>query len=65
MLCSSCWVSSRCSTPCGVAALPAVLSYAQQVPGARQRTIEGAGHLVPMEQPAALARCLVDWIEGR
>jgi pimeloyl-ACP methyl ester carboxylesterase len=44
---------------------PEVLSYAQQVPGARQRTIEGAGHLVPMEQPAALARCLVDWIEGR
>lgn len=44
---------------------PQVLSYAQQVPGARQVTIEGAGHLVPMEQPAALARCLVDWIEGR
>lgn len=44
---------------------PQALSYAQQVPGARQVTIEGAGHLVPMEQPAALARCLVDWIEGR
>jgi pimeloyl-ACP methyl ester carboxylesterase len=44
---------------------PEVLSYARQVPGARQVTIEGAGHLVPMEQPAALARCLVDWIEGR
>lgn len=44
---------------------PQALSYAQRVPGARQVTIEGAGHLVPMEQPAALARCLVDWIEGR
>ena len=29
------------------------------------RTVNNAGHLVPMEQPAALARCLVDWIEGR
>ena len=44
---------------------PQALSYAQQVPGARHVTIEGAGHLVPVEQPAVLARCLVDWIEGR
>jgi len=44
---------------------PKALAYADQVPGARRVTIEGAGHLVPMEQPAALARCLVDWVEGR
>jgi pimeloyl-ACP methyl ester carboxylesterase len=40
---------------------PQVLAYAEHVPGARRVTIEGAGHLVPMERPAELAQCLADW----
>jgi pimeloyl-ACP methyl ester carboxylesterase len=40
---------------------PQVLAYAEHIPGARRVTIEGAGHLVPMERPAELAQCLADW----
>ncbi len=38
--------------------------YAQRIPGARMQQVEGAGHLLPMEQPAVLARALVDWMEN-
>jgi len=44
---------------------PAALAYGTAIPGCRQVTIEGAGHLVPMEQPVELARCLVQWIEQK
>lgn len=44
---------------------PAALAYAQAIPGCVQATIEGASHLVPMEQPAALARVLIDWMARR
>ena len=40
---------------------PHALAYAKHIPGARRVTIEGAGHLVPMERPAELAQCLADW----
>ena len=43
---------------------PAALAYAQAIPGVRRVTLEGAGHLLPMEQPAALARALMDWMAG-
>lgn len=40
----------------------AVAGRAAQVPGARHVSVAGAGHLLPMEQPAELARVLVDWM---
>lgn len=44
---------------------PPALAYAQQIPGVRQVTIEGAGHLVPMEKPAELAHHLLGWMRVR
>ncbi|MBL8382625.1 MAG: alpha/beta fold hydrolase [Burkholderiales bacterium] len=41
---------------------PEALAYARAIPGARLEMIEGAGHLVPMEKPAELARCLGAWM---
>lgn len=43
---------------------PQALAYATAIPGCHRVTIEGAGHLLPMEQPAALARCLAHWMDG-
>lgn len=37
---------------------------AQAMPGARLRIIEGAGHLIPIEAPGALADVLLDWLQG-
>ncbi|GAA0504306.1 alpha/beta hydrolase [Pigmentiphaga daeguensis] len=42
---------------------PAILErLAAAVPGSRLETLAGAGHLLPMEQPAALAKVLARWI---
>lgn len=41
-----------------------VRALADGTPGARFVQIDGAGHLLPLEQPAALARALADWIAG-
>jgi pimeloyl-ACP methyl ester carboxylesterase len=38
--------------------------YASEIPGARLHTVERAGHLAPMEQPAAVAAALQAWVEG-
>ena len=35
------------------------------IPGARLRIIDGAGHLVQLDQPAALAVTLTEWLRGR
>lgn len=35
---------------------------AQRIPGSRLRVIEGAGHMAPMEQPAATAALLLEWL---
>jgi len=43
---------------------PAVMAYANAIPGARQVLIQGAGHLVPMEKPTELAQALSEWIEA-
>jgi pimeloyl-ACP methyl ester carboxylesterase len=32
------------------------------IPGARTHLIEGAGHLIQLDQPAALATCLTRWL---
>lgn len=40
-----------------------VRSLADQVPGSEFARIEGAGHLLPLEQPRALAALLADWIK--
>lgn len=37
-------------------------AWTGRIPGARLQQIDGAGHLLPMEQPAALAGALADWI---
>src|SRR3954464_13559697 len=37
--------------------------YAAALPGARRETITGAGHCVALEQPDALARLVVGFIE--
>lgn len=43
---------------------PATLaSWARTIPGARLETIDQAGHLMPMEQPEALARLLTRWMD--
>lgn len=36
--------------------------YAERLPHARSETIEGAGHLIEMEQPSALARLITSFI---
>ena len=42
---------------------PAQMSaLAAGIPGARFVTVEGGGHLVPMEQPAAVAQALTEWM---
>jgi hypothetical protein len=33
------------------------------IPGAELRVVPGAGHAVPLEEPKACARMLVDWVE--
>lgn len=38
-----------------------VKRYAAAIPGAQLHQIEGAGHLLPMEQPLALAHLLAGW----
>lgn len=40
------------------------LAYAADIPGCARVTIDRASHLVPMEQPAQLARCLGRWIDA-
>jgi len=39
-----------------------VRAYAGKIPDVRFALIEGAGHLVPMEKPAEVARLLCDWM---
>ena len=39
-----------------------VRELAQRVPGSRFELINGAGHLLPLEQPQALAEVLTGWI---
>jgi pimeloyl-ACP methyl ester carboxylesterase len=41
---------------------PKALAYADAIPGCQRHTVEGAAHLVPMEQPAALANGLLGWM---
>ena len=38
------------------------MAWADERPGVRHVRLPGAGHLLPMEQPQALARVLVDWM---
>lgn len=40
-----------------------VQRYARDIAGARLEQVPNAGHLLPMEQPAALARLLAGWME--
>ncbi len=35
---------------------------AELIPGARLRIVDGAGHLVQLDQPAALAVALTEWL---
>ena len=47
--------------------LPAALlraKVAERISGARLRTIDGAGHYAPNEQPHALAAILDEWLAG-
>ncbi|MEO7940507.1 MAG: alpha/beta hydrolase [Burkholderiaceae bacterium] len=44
--------------PAGVAA------YAAAIPGAQLHTVQGAGHLLPLEQPQGLADLLAKWIQA-
>lgn len=39
-----------------------VQALAQRVPGSAFACIDGAGHLLPLEQPQALARVLAQWV---
>lgn len=41
---------------------PQALAYADGIPGAQRVTIAQASHLAPMEQPAALAQALLNWM---
>ncbi|MCB2000289.1 MAG: alpha/beta fold hydrolase [Burkholderiaceae bacterium] len=45
-----------------VVAPEAVARVAAAIPGAQHHVVPGAGHLVPMEQPQALAALLVGWM---
>lgn len=38
-----------------------VKRYAAAIPGAQLHQVQGAGHLLPMEQPVTLANLLADW----
>ncbi len=38
---------------------------AERIPGARLVVLPGAGHLSPLETPAAVTAALRDWLEGR
>lgn len=40
-----------------------VQAYARNIPGARVAVVPGAGHLLPMERPAELARLLAQWMD--
>jgi pimeloyl-ACP methyl ester carboxylesterase len=40
-----------------------VASYAAAIPGARHHVVQGSGHLLPMERPAALAALLAGWMQ--
>jgi len=41
---------------------PAAMAWADRMPGVRRVTLNDAGHLLPMEQPAALAQTLEQWM---
>ena len=38
---------------------------AETLPGAELRVVEGAGHLLPLEQPDVIAEVLADWLRDR
>ena len=38
---------------------------ADAVPGAELRIVDGAGHLIQLDQPVALATILTDWLDVR
>ena len=42
----------------------AVTLYATRIPQAQLRVVQGAGHLLPMEQPGALAELLAIWLRS-
>lgn len=37
---------------------------AERIPGARLETVEGAGHLAPMERPGVVAEMMLAWLEA-
>ena len=41
-----------------------VRQFAERISGAQFRVLAGAGHLLGVEQPQALARCISDFMEG-
>jgi len=41
-----------------------VRQFAERMGGAQFRVLAGAGHLLSVEQPEALARCIADFVEG-
>jgi pimeloyl-ACP methyl ester carboxylesterase len=41
-----------------------VQAWARDIPGAQLEIVDQAGHLLPMERPAELARVLVRWMNG-
>jgi 3-oxoadipate enol-lactonase len=47
-------------------AVPAdqIRQFADRISGAQLRVLAGAGHLLGVEQPEALARCIADFVEG-